>query len=68
MELSGAGITEVVHLLSRGRDLAVQSANATQIPKHVQRCKRNCLKFYPIDNIANTTIQATERNIWRLDH
>ena len=30
MELSSSGINEVVHLLSRGRELAVQSANATQ--------------------------------------
>ena len=30
MELSSAGITEVVQLLTRGRELAVQASNATQ--------------------------------------
>ena len=56
MELSGAGINEVVQLLSRGRELAVQSANATQDSQTRTAMQKELAEILTqIDNIANTT-------------
>ena len=53
--MSGSGINEVVHLLSRGRELAVQSANATQDSQTRTAMQKLSETLTQIDNIANTT-------------